>query len=269
MWAWKWTRQRGGKSSSSWNGTTSSAIDWLSLAFFLHFHLCCQPWQLTYSALCCWVKTFPPLLLFALFVFVPELWQTIAKAPRRKSCNWKWAHKSFGFDGPHESAMCLEGLRGGCWNFVMRNCTLWRFIFSTATWTAARKSHHIALHCQFGVELTMNYEFGEVFIDFGTFLPLFSLFFFWLMYVRGWGFLFSCSPSNMCRMFFWRFCCADWRRGEKGAKKREWNFLVFVGLIIIVCDTQSRFFSLIPFLRLSWKFLLTLNNVVSVNFRFF
>lgn len=103
----------------------------------------------------------------------------------------------------------------------MRNCTLWRFIFSTATWTAARKSHHIALHCQFGVELTMNYEFGEVFIDFGTFLPLFSLFFFfWLMYVRGWGFLFSCSPSNMCRMFFWRFCCADWRRGEKGAKKR-------------------------------------------------
>lgn len=49
-----------GKSSSSWNGTTSSAIDWLSLAFFLHFHLCCQPWQLTYSALCCWVKTFPP-----------------------------------------------------------------------------------------------------------------------------------------------------------------------------------------------------------------
>lgn len=164
----------------------------------------------------------------------------------------------------------FRGLWGGCWNFVMRNCTLWRFIFSTATWTAARKSHHIALHCQFGVELTMNYEFGEVFIDFGTFLPLFSLFFFfWLMYVRGWGFLFSCSPSNMCRMFFWRFCCADWRRGEKGAKKREWNFLVFVGLIIIVCDTQSRFFSLIPFLRLSWKFLLTLNNVVSVSFRFF
>lgn len=52
------SRQRR-KSSSSWNGTTSSAIDWLSLAFFLHFYLCCQPWQLTYRTFCVVEWKFP------------------------------------------------------------------------------------------------------------------------------------------------------------------------------------------------------------------